>query len=162
MALLSKASRNSRRSMKGNLLLIDDETMLLDVLKVNLSRVADTILTADNGKDALLLVSEKEIHCIVCDINMPHMNGVEVLKRLREMKSEIPFIFYTAHGNQDLMMEAVKYGAFDFLDKPYFEGLEEVTARALAIGLSGSSPLESDFQSDYQRLLSELDDKKSR
>lgn len=142
---------------KGNLLIIDDEPLLLKNLKINLEDYADTIFTASNGIEALEVFKRESVHCIICDINMPQMNGVEVIKRVREMGSHVPFIFYTGHRNPELMFEAVKYGAFDFLDKPHFEGLEEVIARGMKDGFSPSKQTsEDEMLSEYQKLLREV------
>ncbi len=145
---------------KGNLLIVDDEPLLLKSLKANLEEYADNIFTAENGVEAMDIVSREEIHCIICDINMPQMNGVEVIKRLREMGNDVPFIFYTGHGNRDLMFEAIKYGAFDFLDKPLLNGLEEVIAQGMKNGFNkGRDAIEDDkeIMSEYKRLLKELE-----
>lgn len=89
---------------KGNLLIVDDETMLLKNLILNLEDHADEIYTAENGQQALKHFEDKTIHCVVCDINMPVMNGVEFIKKLREQNNNVPFIFFTGHGSQELMM----------------------------------------------------------
>jgi len=149
---------------KGNLLIVDDEPIILKRLKFNLEEYADEIFTAENGIKALEQLSEHEIHCVICDINMPKMNGVEVIKSIRKEGNEVPFIFYTAHGNQDLMMEAVKYGAFDFLNKPNLDGLEEVIARGLKEGFDRKVGVEvsaESYVSEYQQLLDKLEQKKS-
>jgi DNA-binding NtrC family response regulator len=145
--------------MKGNLLIVDDEPILLDTLKYNLEGFADKIFTALNGIEALEVLNQHEIHCIVCDINMPLMNGVQVLKKMRENKINIPFIFYTGHGNKDLMLEAAKYGALDFLDKPALDGLEEVVMRGLEMGTNKSvkTAQVGSFLSEYTKLLEEIE-----
>ncbi len=143
----------------GNLLLVDDEPLILERLKLTLEEVADTIHTALNGVEALKIINKENIHCIVCDINMPKMNGVEVIKRVRADNNDVPFIFYTGHGTQDLMLEAIKYGAFDFLDKPNLDGLEEVIINALREGAKNHSKVATDkncFVSEYQKLLTTL------
>lgn len=143
---------------KGNLLLIDDEEMILESSKMLLADIADNIFTANSGKAGLEILRGEEIHCIVCDINMPDMNGVEVIQHVRKLNPNIPFIFYTGHGSDKLMREAIKYGAFDFLDKPALEGLEETIQRGLREGMSGaktSDPLA--FVSEYQKMLKSLD-----
>ncbi len=148
--------------MKGNLLLIDDEPVLLECLQSILGPLADKTFTALDGKQGYEVFKAHEIHCIVCDINMPVMNGVELIKKLREENCEVPFIFYTGHGNRNLMLEAAKYGAFDFLDKPLLHGLDECVKRALALATnSEASKSDDDFMSDYAKLLLELEaDKK--
>lgn len=142
---------------QGNLLIIDDEVLIVTNLKITLSDQADKIFVAYNGLEALEVIKQNEIHCIICDINMPKMNGVEFIKRIREDNNDTPLIFYTGHGNQELMLEAAKYGAFDFLDKPNLEGLEEVVAAGLKTGLNKEIPDERSFESEYQKLLKEVD-----
>lgn len=145
---------------KGNLLIVDDEPLLLKSLKANLEEHADNIFIAENGLAALEIIEKEEIHCIICDINMPKMSGVEVIKRIRESGNEVPFIFYTGHGNRELMFEAIKYGAFDFLDKPLLDGLEEVIAQGMKNGFNKGRDTQEDekeIMTEYKRLLKELE-----
>lgn len=148
--------------MKGNLLIVDDEPMLLDALQEKLQKHCDHTFTAEDATKALILLSKEEIHCIICDINMPRMTGVEMLRIMRERGLETPLIFFTGHGNPELMLEAAKYGAFDFLDKPNMTGLDEVVLRGLKHGLASpdEGPETSDeHQSEYSRMLAELQKK---
>lgn len=149
---------------KGNLLIVDDEPLILKRLKLNLEDYADEVFIAVNGVEALARINEFEIHCVICDINMPKMNGVDVIKNIRAKNNNVPFIFYTGHGNHDLMMEAAKYGAFDFLNKPNLDGLEEVVVRGLSEGFNNIAAevlSEDTFISDYQLLLDQIDRSKS-
>jgi YesN/AraC family two-component response regulator len=147
---------------KGNLLIIDDEVLLLKGLKMHLAEIADNIFIAENGIKALEIVQQEEIHCVMCDINMPKMNGIEVIKSLRASNNNVPFIFYTGHGNHELMLEAVKYGAFDFLSKPGMEGMEEIISRGLKKGIGvDDSLIKADYMTDYQNLLNDIKEKKN-
>src|SRR5687768_7213499 len=101
-----------------NLLIIDDEELLLENLKILLKKNASNIFLANNATDGLKILNSENIHCVVCDISMPGMTGVELIKKIRTEGNDVPFIFYTAFGNHELMREAAKYGAFDFLTKP--------------------------------------------
>lgn len=140
-----------------NLLIIDDEEQLLINLSYLLNKYADQIFTAKNGQEGLAILKEQDIHCVICDISMPEMNGVEVIKRVRSMGNEVPFIFYTAFGNHHLMTEAAKYGAFDFLTKPVFEELESVVARGLHEGFKrNENGLKESDPSDYQSILQDF------
>lgn len=144
--------------MKGNLLIIDDEAILLDCLKMILGDFADETFTATDGKIGYDVFKANNIHCIVCDINMPNMNGVELIRKIRAENSDVPFIFYTGHGNRELMLEAARYGAFDFLEKPHFNGLDDCVKRALAISTNTELPRsEDEFMSEYAKLLRELE-----
>lgn len=143
---------------KGNLLIVDDEVILVKGIKANLEDQADRIFTAFDGIEALKVIDAETIHCVICDINMPRMNGIDFLKALREKNNKVPFIFFTAHGNHELMKEAAKFGAFDFLDKPYFNGIEDVVARGLNLGLNKESPpgTEEEVMDEYQKMLLDL------
>jgi DNA-binding NtrC family response regulator len=144
--------------MQKNILIVDDEELILENLKLLLEDVVDNVYTALNGYEGLEVLRDKNIYCVISDINMPRMGGIDFIKQARSEKFEkTPFIFFTAHGNQELMMEAVKYGAFDFLDKPDFDGLEEVVNRGIAEGFKLQSqkeePTEDDILSSYNDLL---------
>ena len=132
------------------LLLIDDELLILTSMKVLLEDTAEEIYTAENGREGLAILKAHQIDCVVSDINMPVMNGVELLRHVREFNKTLPFIFYTGHGNRELMMEAAKLGAFDFLDKPFLDGLEDVVLRALGTGKVANS---ESFLSEYSKLI---------
>ncbi len=144
---------------KGNLLIVDDEPLLLKRLKMNLQEYADIVFTAPDGIEALEILKKEKIHCVICDVNMPRMNGVEVIKRIRSEKNDVPFIFYTGHGNQEMMLEVAKYGAFDFFNKPNFDGLEEVIARGLKEGFHrpDMSKDNDTLISEYQKLLNGIE-----
>ncbi len=139
---------------KGNLLIIDDEQILLNCMSDILSNCADIIFTATDGLKGLDTIQREKIHCVVCDINMPEMNGVELIKALRERAINVPFIFYSGHGDKKLMLEAIKYGAFDFIDKPEFDGLEKTVPEGLFQGLHGHpSSNQGNYISPYRKLL---------
>jgi two-component system nitrogen regulation response regulator NtrX len=140
---------------KGNLLIVDDEPLILKNLKITLEDYADNIFMATNGIDALEIISKELVHCIICDINMPKMNGVEVIANLREKGNDVPVIFYTGHGNQSLMIEAAKYGAFDFLDKPNLDGLEDVIARGMKKGFVRTKRSDENQAEDLDAFISE-------
>lgn len=145
--------------MKKNILIVDDEELIVENMQYLLENSADKVFTALNGKQALEVLNTEDIQCVISDIHMPIMNGIEFIKQVRANGNEIPFIFFTAHGNNDLMLEAVKYGAFDFLDKPNFNGLEEIIKRGFEKGfsLSQSGPSEEvdteAIASEYQEML---------
>jgi YesN/AraC family two-component response regulator len=144
--------------LKGNLLIVDDEAVLVKQLLLKLKGCAGNIFTAADGIEALDIMSKETVHCVICDVSMPRMNGVELIKNVRLNKSTVPFIFYSGFGNHELMLEVAKYGAFDFLDKPSFDGLEEVVVRGLIEGSNQNSEVRSDynFVSEYQKLLNNI------
>jgi YesN/AraC family two-component response regulator len=146
-----------------NLLIVDDENLLVENLSFILRPYASKIYTAGNGKEGLQVLESEEIHCVICDITMPVMNGVEFIKEARNKGYEVPFIFYSAYGNNELMLEVSKYGAFDFLSKPDFKDLETIVNRGLTEGFNRknqSERHEEDLISDYQLLLEKLQNQK--
>jgi DNA-binding NtrC family response regulator len=136
--------------IKGNILLIDDEKDLVDRVEMLLEDYADKIYKGHDGIEGLEVLKKEKIHCVVCDINMPRKNGIEVIKDARDLGYTGPFIFYTGHGNDEMMMQVVKFGVFDFLNKPNLEDLESSVERALKLG---TGTLDPDNDGDY---LSEL------
>lgn len=145
--------------MKGNLLIVDDEPLILTIIKNRLTGLADEIFLANDGIEALEIHNSNTIHCVICDINMPRMNGVEVIKNIRASGSDVPFIIYTAFGNHELMLQAAKYGAFEFLAKPNLDGLESIITQGLKEGIDRSMGIqisEEVYISEYLKLLNEL------
>lgn len=142
-----------------NLLIIDDETLLVENMRFLLSPHASKIFTASNGKEGLKVLATEEIHCVICDITMPVMNGVEFIKAARETNYDVPIIFYSAYGTHEMMMEVSRYGAFDFLKKPDFQDLECVVSRGLMEGFNRKHDKlkdPGDFISEYQKLLEKI------
>ncbi len=122
--------------MKGNLLIVEDDTMLLKMVKKNLEDSADVIYLASNGVEALDLLTSEKIHCVLCDINMPRMNGLDLLMHVRERMLSTPFIFFSGNGDKVLVERAMNHGAFDFIEKTEMKRLEGVVSSGLKAGLS--------------------------
>ena len=106
---------------KSTVLLVDDEEELVENLAFDLREDVDEFLTAYNGKDALKVFKEnkKDITCIITDIKMPQMNGLQFIQEVRGISSSVPVIFLTAHGDEEQMKLALSLNAFDFSNKPY-------------------------------------------
>ncbi len=117
---------------KKIILLVDDEEAILFSLQRILELSGNyEIISAHNGKDALLKIRRTVPDMIISDIHMPEMDGIELCKRIREKEvtNNIPFIFLTAKS--DMMLEGFKIGADDFIKKPFL--LDEVLAKIQAI-----------------------------
>ena len=87
--------------------------------------------TAVDGFDALKLVRAEKFDLVISDVNMPRMNGFDLLQDLREHKDETPVILLTARGDRNDVTAGLKFGADDYVTKPF--GLEELTLRVAAI-----------------------------
>lgn len=120
----------------NSLLVVEDEKDLREVLKEVLSIEHPNIVLANNGEEALAaLKANKSIRAIISDINMPVMNGFELLKRIRDDYNPIPFVILTGYGDPSSMRKAVQLNATDFLDKPIKnEDLLLVAKRAMEYG----------------------------
>ncbi len=142
------------------LLIVDDEIKILDKLVTILSSEVESIITAINGQEALdKMALEPGISCVVSDINMPVMNGIDFVKEVRKKKNEVPFIFFTSHGDDNLVKEAVKYGAFDFVDKPHFGNLLSAVTRGMSQNFEAKEQSSDDpdsLVSEYEKLLGDF------
>ena len=99
-------------------LVVDDVSALAQQYAYDLKRVGSyDVLTAGSGVDALELMTRSAVDCIILDLEMPGMDGFAVLRALEERGSEVPVIVYTGAGNYDRCIQAVRLGAYGFIDK---------------------------------------------
>lgn len=104
----------------AKILVVDDESSLRLVVKKELARLGHEVETASDGEEAWQLLEEKDFEVILADINMPRMNGMELLRRLKEKRQNPPeIIMLTGHATVESAIEAMKLGAYDYLTKPY-------------------------------------------
>ena len=101
------------------ILIVDDEKNIRLTLSQALETLGAEIDTAANGEEALTKLKEKEFGLILLDIRMPGMDGMEVLRRVRQVRPDIRVIMITAYGTIESAVEAMKLGAVDFLQKPF-------------------------------------------
>ena len=98
---------------------IDDDEALRESLSFLLETAHFEVRTYDSALRFLEGVRQAEPGCIITDVRMPGMSGVELLKRLQQLKLDLPVIVITGHGDVSLAVEAMKCGAVDFLEKPF-------------------------------------------
>ncbi|MBI3567225.1 MAG: EAL domain-containing protein [Gemmatimonadetes bacterium] len=124
--------------MKANgrrILVIDDEPAVLRVLGLLLERHGFTVASADNARDGLRLVEKDKFHAILTDIIMPELSGVDFLRELRRHDLDVPVILMTAGPTLDSAIEAIEYGAQQYLLKPVEpDALVQAVGRAAALG----------------------------
>jgi DNA-binding response OmpR family regulator len=137
-------------SMKNkNVLIVDDEKNIRLTLSMALEPLGLNIDTAINGEDALSILKTRDIDIILLDLKMPGIDGIEVLRRVREIHSDIRVIIITAHGTIDSAVEAMKLGAVDFLQKPFApQEIREIVSRVIA-----RDELEEKEDLDYESLV---------
>jgi two-component system response regulator FixJ len=110
------------------LALIDDDAAVLDALRRYLARQKIRTSCFKAAKDFLAALDRRELFdCVASDVRMPGMSGLELMKHLNERAYARPVILITGHGDVDMAVNAIKNGAFDFIEKPFDE------ARLLAV-----------------------------
>jgi two-component system, NtrC family, response regulator AtoC len=113
------------------ILVADDEPNLRRVLGAILARDGHTIVQAADGAEALALAA-RGVDVVITDLRMPGIDGMEVLRRLVVEHPDVPVIMITAHGSVDSAVEAVKLGAFDYVEKPFEqEHIRQIVAKAV-------------------------------
>ncbi|MCI8454666.1 MAG: response regulator [Lachnospiraceae bacterium] len=118
----------------NKVLVVDDELFVRKGIVSETDWVSlgfETVLEAANGQEALEVIHREAPDLLVCDIRMPKMNGLELLKKLREEENRLPVIFLTAYSEFEYAKEALKLYAFDYILKPFEDGeLEKAVLRA--------------------------------
>jgi DNA-binding NtrC family response regulator len=113
---------------RRRVLIVDDEPLILEVLSEHFKTDFD-VETAVNGADALGALLRQRPDVVLLDINMPRMNGIAVLKDIKQIDDSIPVIMVTANEQVTLAAEALKSGAFGYVPKPFdFRYLDHMLA----------------------------------
>lgn len=136
--------------MNDRVLIVDDETNIRKVLKALVEQQGYSASEARNGMEAISCLKKEEIHTIITDLRMPHLDGMGFLKRVSDQYPDIPVIIITAHETVDSAVSALKLGAFDYISKP-FENQEMVQVIGKAINTYQSksrSPSDLEIHSD--------------
>lgn len=102
----------------ARILVIDDERSIRNTLKEVLEYESHQVELAADGLEGLEIFKKGGFDVVLCDIKMPNMDGMEVLEKLFEISSDVPIVMISGHGNIDTAVEAIKKGAFDFIEKP--------------------------------------------
>ncbi|MBN2481898.1 MAG: sigma-54-dependent Fis family transcriptional regulator [Bacteroidales bacterium] len=102
----------------AKILVIDDEKGIRNTLREVLEYEKHEVDVATNGPEGLELFHKDSYDIVLCDIKMPEMDGIEVLEKINEYLPDVPVIMISGHGNIDTAVEAIKKGAYDFIEKP--------------------------------------------
>lgn len=102
----------------SKILVIDDQKSIRNTLKDILEYEKHEVVLAENGPQGLELFDNDKFDIVLCDIKMPEMDGLEVLQKIMEKSSDTPVIMISGHGNIDTAVDAIKKGAYDFIEKP--------------------------------------------
>ena len=108
-------------SARGRVLVVDDERDLLEVLGTMLAEAGWQVDTATNGREALDLTDANRYEVVLSDIDMPGINGVQLLREIRARDLDVPVLLITGHPRVDTAVEALEHGALRYLQKPLRE-----------------------------------------
>ena len=102
------------------LLFVEDEEDLLQIIEDTLEKLNLNFLTATNGEEALtVLAQNSDIDFVITDINMPVMNGLDMIKLIREREIDVGIVIMSAHTETEYIKKAEEYGVEDYLLKPF-------------------------------------------
>jgi DNA-binding NtrC family response regulator len=134
---------------KKPILIVDDEKNIRLTMSQSLAPLGMPVHTAVNGEEALRQLREEQAGLVFLDLKMPGIDGMEVLRRIKERWPSMRVIIVTAHGTIASAVEAMKLGAVDFLQKPFSPGeIRELTTQVLE-----REALQEESAADYQTLI---------
>src|SRR6516162_2668550 len=117
-------------SEKAKVCVIDDDDALRDSLTFLLRMAQIDVVGFASAAAFLDGLSGTHANCVITDVRMPEMSGIDLLRRLRQLKIDVPVIVITGHGDVPLAVEAMKIGAADFLEKPFDDEVLLASVRA--------------------------------
>ena len=112
--------------MDKKILLVDDEEGIRKVLSISLSDIGYQVFTAENGEDALEIFRTENPPIVLTDIKMPVMDGIELLRKIKDENPDTEVIMISGHGDMDLAIKSLKYRAIDFVTKPINDDILEI------------------------------------
>jgi two-component system response regulator FixJ len=110
--------------------IIDDDEALRESLAFLLRTAGLEVKSFDSAKAFFDALPDPSLACVITDVRMPNVSGIELLRRLKELKVGVPVIVITGHGDIALAVEAMKIGAIDFFEKPFNDDLLLASVRA--------------------------------
>ncbi|HEY4619481.1 MAG TPA: sigma-54 dependent transcriptional regulator [Nitrospirota bacterium] len=108
----------------GNILVVDDERGMREFLTIMLQKDGHDVTSASNGREAVENIGQKTFDIVISDLKMPQLDGIDVLKAVKESAPETVVIMITAYASAETAVEAMKQGAYDYITKPF--KIEEV------------------------------------
>lgn len=105
--------------MSAKILIVDDEASMREFLSILLEREGYSPETAKNSADALCALSEKEYELVISDVNMPGLDGIGLLEKIKSCSPDTPVMMITAFSTTEQAVEAMKYGAYNYISKPF-------------------------------------------
>jgi FixJ family two-component response regulator len=106
---------------RSMIVVVDDDDSIRSALQGLLKEAGYPAVAFASAEEYLQSGKQRETGCLIADIRMPGMSGLELQSRLNEDHHRIPIIFITAHGDEDMRLRALRHGAVEFLAKPFDE-----------------------------------------
>jgi DNA-binding NtrC family response regulator len=114
---------------KSNVLIVDDEELYRRSLERILTRVGHNVISTRDASEALQVVTDQSVDLVLSDIQMPGINGLELVRQIRDVAPDLPCIVITGYGSPEQSVEALRAGAFWYLEKPFDQGHLDVVRR---------------------------------
>lgn len=131
------APKAGKTGLAGTLLIVDDDPQVQQLLKLFFESKGMRVVAAGSGEEALQAVARNPV-LVMLDVNMPGMDGVLTLKKLKAVKPELPVVMMSGGGEKGMAEAALKLGAYDYVSKPFnLEYLETVVLTKVLVGLEG-------------------------
>jgi two-component system response regulator PilR (NtrC family) len=111
----------------GQVMVVDDEENIREVLSNYLESMNYAVETAEDGQDALDKFKKGDFDLIISDLLMPNIDGLELLKRIRNIDKDVIFLMITGYPSIETAVDAIKKGAYDYITKPFH--MEDVKLR---------------------------------
>ncbi|HET7787500.1 MAG TPA: response regulator [Myxococcales bacterium] len=115
-------------SFSSTVLVVDDEPVVLELFRRILGSRDMEVRTARNAEEAFALIDREEFGCVLADKNLPGLDGIEIVRRIRQVQPYCACIVMTAYASTASAVEALRLGAVDYLEKP-FDDLDRIAAR---------------------------------
>ena len=130
-------SAASAGGLAGTLLVIDDDTQVQSLLKLFFEKKGLRVVTAGSGEEGLKALSRSPV-LIMLDVNMPGMDGVLTLKKIKAAAPKVPVVMMSGGGEEGMARAALNAGAYDYISKPFnLEYLETVVLTKVLVGMEG-------------------------
>ena len=145
---------------KARILAVDDEAIVLDSFRKILVIAGYSVDTVETGKEALGLVRKNDYDFVFTDFKMPEMNGVEVTKAVKHLRPDIDVVLITGYASIESAVETMKYGAMDYVEKPFTD--DELTEMVNTLVIRRQARLEAEIKPEIRMVTPSVSQSDSR